>query len=210
MPKRKDCSNRKKDEKMSEKGRLDDILDGMLAEFGAPTADAISATSRRFPEYRAMLLEFAASWAEEVHLPEPVETGSTSEIALVNARGEFAARLAARTQPATLAALAGAVGRTLQDIADRCRFSVIVARKLDAGVIDPSSVGEILPRKIAGLLGVTREAVLAALAGPPSPALAAAFMPMDLPKERLEAALNAADTDQAVIDELELAGGPQG
>lgn len=183
--------------------RPEDIIDGMLAEFGSPTPHAIAEMAKRYPMQRAFLMEFAAAWAEEAHLP-PSDPTDAQDSAFAEARDLFASALAGRAAPATLSALARAVGQSLQDLAHRCRFDVAVLRKLDAGAIDLDSLGNVLPARLADMLGLARSTIVAAFAGQ-NPHFAAAFLPTELAAgESLLEALQAAGTDPSVIAEFDL------
>ena len=189
--------------------RLEDVLDGMLSEYGSPSPEAIAGASALHPEHRAALLEFAAGWAEEEHLPPLGATPRAHALERAieqRARGRFSEALATRTRVAGLADLARGVGSSLQELAQRCRIDLSVMRKLDAGRISPGSVGEVLPSRIGEILGVAKEAVVAALGvAPPSLAAAGFLAPVRLPpSEDLRDALLAAGAGEDVLTDLGL------
>jgi hypothetical protein len=182
---------------------LEDVLDTMLAEYGAPTSKALTSVSRRYPEYRSAMLEFAAGWAEEEHLPAPAPSEQTDAPAVL-ARIRFAAELASRETSTRLSDLAQRAGSSLQELAAQCRLNVSLLMKIDAGRIAPNSVGKVLPSRLAELLGVAREIVVAAFAVKPHPVAAASFFGPAQSSAResfLEAMINAG-TEPEIIAEL--------
>lgn len=184
--------------------RLEDVLDIMLAEHGAPTPAALSAASRLHPEHRAALLAFAASWAEERHLPPSRPQPTVDAAAAAAARDLFARALAARERPATLSDLAARAGTTLHDLALRCRLDPSVLSRLDAGRITTTSIGHVLPTRLATLLGATREAVAATFDGTRPRLMAAGFLgPAHPPaREDFRKVLEETGTDPDVVAEL--------
>lgn len=193
--------------------KLEDVLDRLLAEHGSPTPAAVAAVSAVHPEHRAAILEFAAAWAEESHLPRPVASAETEagKAVLAQAQASFAKALDIRLEggePArgmSLAELAASVGRNLKDVAAAARVDLAVILKLDAGRIVPASIGTVLPRRIADFLGID-PGLLSASWSRMSPAAASAFLPSVVapvsPDETLAEALAASNTDPAEIEEL--------
>lgn len=184
--------------------RLEDVLDSMLAQFGAPHPAAVAALANKHPEHRTALMEFAASWAEEEHLPQP-PSAFPEELVGSAARADFSRALSAEIGVPKLGELVRSAGLTLQEVARRCGLDSTVLVKLDAGRIAPSSAGSVLPRLIGRILDVSAEAVQASF-GARTAAAAPAFLSQSrfLRTETLRDALAAAGTPAEVVERLQL------
>lgn len=185
---------------------LEDVLDMLLAEHGAPTRNAVAVYSTRYPEHRASILEFAGGWAEEEHLPAPAAAPSREDEVAARARALLRKGLAARPAPMTLSELATSVGRSLKDVSGACGLDTTILSKLNARRIAPASVGCVLPLRIAEYLEVARDAVVATWSAAPRPLAAAAFLDVSasvrVTQETLEEALIKAGTHPHEIAEL--------
>ncbi|MES2442807.1 MAG: hypothetical protein V4574_08245 [Pseudomonadota bacterium] len=165
---------------------LDDVLDLMVAEFGAPDARAVAAFSLRFPAHRAKLIDFAAAWAAQSHLPVPeplsaVREGRIADRAQRALDEGLAARAAAR-RPKSLAELAALSGQDLDQVARVASLDQSLVRKLDGRRIDPRSIPGTLTARLAAILRTDPAIVAQSWAEAPSamPAMAA-FIAIDLP-----------------------------
>lgn len=181
---------------------LEDVLDQMLFADGVPSKDAIARWSSRYPEFRADLLAFAAGWAEDEHLAPPCVNELHERSLQVVAMNAFRADEPIAT-PQTLAQLAVTRGLTLDAIAQDLGIAAGVVIKLDAGRIDPATIGRSLVSHISKFLRVSPATVTASWGRPRPPMAAAAFLgkSISLPRETLRAALTKADTPAQLIAE---------
>lgn len=183
---------------------LEEVLDELLFERGTPTPDAIATWATLYPEHRAALVEFAASWAEDEHLPLPRVDEARQRSVVAKTMNQFRAA-AAPAVPRTLSALAGSAGRTLDDVARGLGVDASVIAKLNARRIDPATIGRAMAVRISKLLKVDTAAVIASWSGAPAPLAAAAFLgrPAPLPQETLAQALAKVGAPNELIAELE-------
>jgi len=185
--------------------RLEDVLDLMLEEHGEPSLKAVAAYSRIHPEHRPALVDFAARWAEEKHLPV-TERPRDYNSAVKAAADAFSRALHASAGPVRLSELAKSAGLTLQDLARRCGLHASILTKLDGGRIKPGSVGDALPTMLGRLLDVSSETALASFAPRQNAPVTAGFLnPSCFQRtETLREALMSVGTDLATMKELEL------
>lgn len=162
---------------------LEDVLDTLLVTYGEPTPQAIAEFARLYPAYRSDLLEFAADWAAEAHLPEP-EPLSLEQEALVFARGQSAfqnishVQTKVETGPAagrtSLAELAKRAGKSLGEVMSNTGLDHGLISKLNGRRILPQTIPRSLARAIADFLGLPEAQVKASWTGAPN-ALAMSF-----------------------------------
>lgn len=186
---------------------LEDVLDMLLAKYGSPSPAAVAEVSRKHPEHRTSLLEFAAAWAEESHLSVPEGMPARVETDVARRAKAFLARELDMRMPAvapkdkaSLAELAALTGRSLKEIAAATRVDLRVLMKLDSGRIRPETIGTVLPERIARFLGMDVGVITASWSGQGS--LVPAFLPSAPVQESLADALAASDTDPAEIEAL--------
>jgi hypothetical protein len=157
---------------------LADVLDMLLAVHGAPTSDAITEFARRYPQYRPDLMEFAADWAAEMHLPEPEPFTTEQEFSLVSRAHSAFQNLAfeqveqeksATDSRVSLAALARRAGKTLDDIMDMVGLDRGLISKLNGCRIRPRTICPSLARSIALFLNVSEAQVISSWSGVPRP-----------------------------------------
>ena len=174
---------------VADNSAIEDVLDMLLDEFGSPSPQAVAVFSRRHPEYRAELLEFAAAWAEQHYLPPPGPLPIEGQ-ARIEARAQLALELAlagagpARsTSPGALAELVAASGQDLDDVARQAGLDGSLIRKLDSRRIKAWTVPERLAGRLADILRVDVSKVLQSWTAPVSIAAPnlAAFMAIKLP-----------------------------
>jgi hypothetical protein len=179
---------------------LEDVLDQMLFADGAPSKDAVARWSSRYPEFRADLLAFAAGWAEDEHLAPPCVNELRERSLRVAAMNAFRAGEPVAA-PRTLAQLAATRGLTLDAIAQDLGIDTKVVIKLDAGRIDPATIGHTLVSHISKFLKVSPANVTASWDRPRAPRAAAAFLGNSIlpPRETLRAALIKANTHAQLI-----------
>jgi hypothetical protein len=156
---------------------LEDVLDMLLVTYGGPTPEAIADFAERFPAYRSNLFEFAVDWTEEEHLPEPGPLNADQE-AVVFARAQSAFQNAAFEQTAaasqtaatarlSLAQLARAAGKSLDDVVQAAGLDHTLISKLNGRRIRPTTIRAQIARKIAAFLRVPESQVVASWTGPP-------------------------------------------
>jgi hypothetical protein len=187
--------------------RADDIFDNLLMEFGSPTPAAIAAYSARFPALRAQLLEFAAGWAEEEHLPEPPSLSEARVADLVSGavEGLRAALLGSAGEAGSFCDLLAATGLSAGEVASASGVPGAVLEKLAARRIAPASIGAKLPRVVAAAMNVPSSVLLRVWTSPAPAAALAAFLPgglMQPRQETLEAALVAAGASPEQVRNL--------
>jgi hypothetical protein len=170
---------------------VEDVLDMLLDEFDSPTPRAIAVFSRRYPEHRADLLEFAAVWAEERHLPAPQPLSEGREAAIearaqlalddVLASGATAKAVTARS----LTELAGASGQDLDGVARQAGLDGSLIHKLDARRIRAETIPARLAARLANILCTDVLTIRQSWTSQPALALAA-FMAIKLPEPSQE------------------------
>lgn len=184
---------------------LEDVLDMLLDQHGAPTGQSIAQFAARFPQHRAALIEFAASWAEEEHLPPPAplpkeKIREAQRQALAALQAGLDARDAIGTgSRQTLEHLAALSGRTLAQVASAAALPLPVVAKLNAGRILPESVGEGLVQRIGRYLRIRSEELIASWSIPAAPAMS--FLPAPA-RETLADALRREGVDPNEAAEL--------
>lgn len=194
---------------------LEEVLDMLLDEFDTPSGDAIAAYSQRYPHFRADLLRFGATWAEEAFLPEPSPLSASHEEAL-DARGqsflhnalyERASSVASSVTPTvsdaapvsreTLAQLARQAGHALHDVARDVGLSLPLMSELNARGFRPDTITGTVARRLSQRLGIGVDRVLASWTGPPviQPTMAflATVKPQIPPQRDFRAAVRESD-----------------
>lgn len=181
---------------------IEDVLDDMLLNHDAPTVGVVRMYCDRYPRHSADLLEFAAGWAEELHLPAP-ETALGRERRVAK-RATEGFRQAVSARPSmSLADLAAAAGRSLEDVARVLEIPVGVVTRVNARRIEPNSIGKGMVSRLSDMLRIDGRSVIAAWSSAPAPLAAAAFLPrIGVPRQTLRQALVEAGSDPALIDEL--------
>jgi hypothetical protein len=183
---------------------FEDVLDEMLAGRSAPTADAVAIWAALYPEHRTALIEFAASWAEDTHLPVARTDEARQRSVVATAIDKFRSATAP-VAPTTLSALAASAGTTMEGVAQGLGIDTSVVAKLNARRIEPRSIGGTLASRIAKLLHVDVAAVVATWSGAPAPLGAAAFLARSasVRRETLREALIKVGTPACLVAELE-------
>lgn len=169
---------------------LDDVLDLMLAQYGEPSEAALSDFGARFPLHARDLLEFAATWAEQAHLPVPPPLNEQQRMAVASRAASYLGNLlhqrdsaqATSTSAVTLASLASQAGSGLQAVAQACDLDLPLVSKLNSRRILSETIPQRLSARIAEFLGLPVERVLAAWSGPPRLAASAAFLAKTKPQ----------------------------
>ena len=192
---------------------LEEVLDMLLDEYSAPSREAIAAYSCRFPEYRADLLRFAATWAEEENLREPVPLNNAQrntlearaqsflQNALYDDRASAASPIAvsgsAASRGQSLVQLAQSAGRKLHDVAREVGMPLPFISELNGRGFKPETIPDRLVRRLASVLGVAPSRVTASWAGPPTIQPSMGFLatskPISRPQRDFVAAVNESD-----------------
>ena len=169
---------------------LDDVLNEIVLAFERPSRDALVSIIRRYPEFERDIVEFFATWAEQLLLPESRALSAEEEATIVNramshVQNVVYERDTSKSSPpsvATAAAIAhtvvsappvtslvGAskkVGLEIGEFERRCGLDQSLLAKLERKVIEFASIPDRLIRKIAELLHVPASAVSAFLDSP--------------------------------------------
>jgi hypothetical protein len=162
---------------------LEDVLTLLLESYDAPSYQALTDFAKRYPVYRNELMDFVASWSEEVHLPPadaPDETQEARTLARAQSflqnqlfeRGSAANPSAEMQQPQarahpSLSDLARASGRTLLDVARAAGLDLPLVTKLNNRRFRPDTICKKVGRSIADFLGIDVDQVIASWTGPP-------------------------------------------
>lgn len=155
---------------------LEDVLDMLLAAYKAPTQEAVAEFAERFPAYRADILDFAADWAEEEHLPAPEPLTDAQEARVFARAQSFLQNTLFELSPPAIAVvaarsslfdLARGSGASLQDVARAAGLDIPLIAKLNGRSIKPETIRERVARAIAQFLGVDFRQVIESWTGPP-------------------------------------------
>lgn len=177
----------------NEKPTLDDVLNEFVAAYEKPTAEALESWAARYPQFRNDLIDFAASWAEQLMLPPAPELSPEEEKLLVDRamshvqnvtfkRDESAAD---RTETRSIASLTGEAkraGMDGQEFANACGLDIALVSKLNSRQIKPLSIPARLVSHIALLIGISIEAVGEYLARPPQALAGRAYLARGKPQ----------------------------
>jgi len=176
-----------------ERPTLDDILNEFHEAYDVPTAEALELWAKRYPEYRNQLVDFAASWAEQLVLPPAQELNLEEEKLLVDRamshvqnvtfqRNDAAASVTEENDINSLIGEAKRVGMSGQEFAKACELDVSLMSKLNNLQIKPSSVPARLVSLIAHVLNRRDESVCRYLNKPPLPLAGKAFLSRGKPQ----------------------------
>jgi hypothetical protein len=157
---------------------LDDVLNEFVAAYEKPTTKALESWAARYPQFRNELIDFAASWMEQLVLPPSPELSAEEEKLLVdramshvqNVVFKRAQSEATQTEYRAIASLTGEAkraGMNGQEFAKACGLDLALVAKLNNRQIKPRSIPARLISLIARLLERTAEAVGEYLALPP-------------------------------------------
>lgn len=151
---------------------LEEIQDAILLEETKPTHEALERWVALYPQHRAELVEFFATWAEQAAIPDETaidEKKISSRLVshALNLMYQQTATPPATTQP--VAAVEEGVTRLSKAIAQRgmsesafaaqCNLDGRLVAKLDRRLIRPSSIPKLLVRLVANVLEL-RDAVV--------------------------------------------------
>ncbi len=139
---------------MKNKSRIElaSALDEFVAENERPTAENLATLIKRYPQYEKELIEFAASWAQQLLLPPEDELGPETEKSLIDRTMSHMLNIAyqyersvltdtQQEQPIqSLTEEARRVGMNAQDLAASCDLDVLLVTKLNTRQIDPFTI----------------------------------------------------------------------
>ena len=175
---------------------LDDVLNEFMAENPVPSADAIEATARLYPQFRRELVEFAAAWAEQTALPPTPELSEEKEKALVDqamshvanvsyARNEYGLSGKDKTPLTDLLADAEMNGYAPEEFAKACGLDLYLLDKLNNRKIRPDTIPPQLISQVSRLLNRVVAIVADFFAGPsPATVTRSTLAPKKAQKER--------------------------
>jgi len=173
---------------------LDDVLNEFMAGHDSPTADAVEALARRYPQYRRALIDFAAAWAEQRALPPAPPLEAEREKALIDramshvenvAYGQGERTPEQRKASISIASLTGEAKRkgfSAQEFAKACGLDLVLISKLNNRQIRPATIPPRLIGHIGQLLDRAVEAIEEYLARPPNAPAATAFLSRGKPR----------------------------
>lgn len=173
---------------------LDDVLNEFVAGHERPTAEALEAWVRRYPQFRNELIEFAAAWAEQMVLPAAPELSTDEEERIVDRAMSHALNISFSRdeqvqshQPnenaiKSLTAEAKKAGLSAPEFAKACGLDLVLIAKLNTRQIRPNTIPPKLISHVARLLGRTIEAVTEYLGQPPQPLADRSFLALEKPK----------------------------
>ncbi len=172
---------------------LDDVLNEFVTDNDRPTSEALEKWVHRYPEYRRELVDFAATWAEQLVLPRADELGAEVEKSLIDRTMSHVLNLVYEqehqvAEPSetnyTIDSLTGSaqrIGMSAQEFAKSCGLDLVLISKLNNRQIQPQTIPIRLIRHIGRLLQVSWEAVSAYLALPPQSLTGKAYLARDKP-----------------------------
>lgn len=167
---------------------LDDVLNEFVTANDRPTAQGLEEWAERYPQYRQELVDFAATWAEQLIMPPAPELEPDTEKALIDRtmshvlnvayqRDEKAQEQVESDHPInSLTGEAQRAGMNVQEFAKSCVLDLALVSKLNSRQIEPQTIPTRLVRHIARLLGRSVSAVTAYLALPPKALAGRAFL----------------------------------
>jgi len=173
---------------------LDDVLNEFVAGHERPTAEALEAWVRRYPQFRNELIDFAAAWAEQILLPAAPELTTDEEERIVDRAMSHALNVSfSRDEQAqshqtngkaikSLTAEAKKAGLSAPEFAKACGLDLVLITKLNNRQIRPSTIPPRLISHVARLLGRTIEAVMEYLGRAPQPLAGRSFLALEKPK----------------------------
>lgn len=153
---------------------LDDVLHEFVAENDRPTAENIQKWVAYYPHFEKELVDFAATWAEQLVLPEAPDLGDASERVLIDRAMSHVQNMAYHTSGAqaespiqNLTGEAQRAGMDSQEFAKACGLDLALVSKLNSRMIEPATIPGSLVRHVARLIDRSFDAVANYLAMPP-------------------------------------------
>lgn len=177
----------------NEKPTLDDVLNEFVATHEKPTAEALESWAARYPQFRNELIDFAASWIEQLVLPPAPELSVEEEKRLMDRAMSHVQNVvfkrdksrASQIEDRSISSLTGEAqraGMDGQEFAQGCELDLALVTKLNNRQIKPLSIPALLVDCIARLLETSAEAVAEYLARPPRALGGRAFLARGKPQ----------------------------
>ncbi len=176
---------------------LDDVLNEFVAEYERPTSEALEMWVGRYPQFRRELIDFVATWAEQMMLPESPDLTADEEERIVdrvmshalnvsfNRDGEAQPRRPDENAISSLTGEAKNAGMSVADFAKGCGLDLVLITKLNNRQILAETIPSRLVSHIAQLVGRTADGVMEYLGGPPQLLSELSFLAKNKPR-RLE------------------------
>jgi|SRR5712664_289193 len=171
---------------------LDDVLNELVAEYERPTCEALEAVVGRYPQFRRELIDFVATWAEQMMLPESPELTIEEEERIVDRAMSHALNVSFNRdeQPRqsggnaieSLTGEAKNAGMSVADFAKGCELDLVLITKLNNRRILPETIPSRLVSHIARLVGKTADGVMEYLGSPPQLLSGQSFLSKKKPK----------------------------
>ena len=173
---------------------LDDVLNEFVMDNDRPTAEVLEKCVHRYPEYRRELVDFAATWAEQLVLPRADELGAEVEKSLIDRTMSHVLNLVYEqehqvAEPSetnhTIDSLIGSaqhLGMSAQEFAKSCGLDLLLISKLNNRQIRPQTIPVRLIRHIGRLLQAPWEAVSEYIALPPKSLTGKAYLARGKPE----------------------------
>ena len=173
---------------------LDDVLNEFVTAFDHPTAQGLEEWVERYPQYRHELVEFAATWAEQLVFPPAQELGEDIEKSLIERTMSHVLNVAYQREEKTsdaqdnkpiqnLTKEAQRTGMTVQEFAKSCVLDLLLVSKLNNRQIDPQTIPRSLIKHIAGLINKSFSVVADYVALPPLALANKSFLSRDKPAD---------------------------
>jgi hypothetical protein len=172
---------------------LDDVLNEFVAAYEKPTREALEQWAARYPQFRSELIDFAASWVEQLVLPPtPAPSAEEEKLLIDRAMSHVQNVVFKRDQSApeqiesrsinSLTGEAIRAGMNAQEFAKACDLDLALVTKLNNQQIRPLSIPARLVSQIARLLSASVDAVSEYLAGPPQALAQRSFLARGKPQ----------------------------
>lgn len=156
---------------------IEEILDTIILKEAKPTHEALERWVALYPQHKAELAEFFATWAEQAVIPdetvideEKISNRLVSHaLNLVYQQTAAAPVAVVDTEVTRLSKAIVQRGISEEEFADRCRLDRRLVAKLDRRLIRPSSIPALLVRLVAGVLQLRNAIVERLFAAEPIP-----------------------------------------
>ena len=192
---------------------LDDALNTFVQENDRPTAGNLEEWVERYPQFRKDLIDFAATWAEQLVLPAAEGIGAETEKLLVDramshvhnvAYNQDVERLRQTTTDDPVRSLTGdaqRVGARPAELAKACRLDLGLLSKLNSRQIQPWTIPAELIRMFAEQLNKSVPALMIFFAGSPRAVSAKAYLSRSKPTGTVQQSFAEAVRQSSLSDE---------
>ncbi|WP_425410075.1 hypothetical protein [Hyphococcus sp.] len=180
---------------MENKSRIElaNALDEFVAENERPTAENLATLIKRYPQHEKELIEFAASWAQQLLLPPEDELGPETEKSLIDRTMSHMLNIAYQNEKSGLAGVqqeqpiqsltdeARRLGMNAKDLAASCDLDVLLVTKLNSRQIDPLTIPVLLIQNLGDRLSRSFETIASYLQLPQAAVSKKAFLSRSKP-----------------------------